>query len=110
MTLKELSTEAARVTGSGLGFVVKSLKHPERKFLVGFEFKSGKYGITRLDTGDDYIVEGGSDRYEFAVNMARLREVKMEMTELNDQKTLIETRLAELTGELDGVTGAGLVG
>lgn len=103
MTLEQLSVEALRVTGNALGFVVKSLAHPERKFKVCFKFASGKFGITRLDTGVDYIVEGGSDRYDFAIAMARIRELKTEIGELTEQQTVIATRLGALTGELEGM-------
>lgn len=103
MTLEQLSTEAARATGNALGFVIKSLAHPDRKFRVCFKFASGKYGITRLDTGADYLVGGGEDRYDFVIAMNRIREVKLELGELSEQKAIIETKMAELNGVLEGL-------
>lgn len=107
MTLLELSAEAMRATGSGLGFVIKSLAHPERKFRVCYQFTSGKFGITRLDTGKDYIVEGATDRYDFVIPVGRIREVKAALVELTEQKLVIEARLVELGIEMDGLTAVG---
>lgn len=103
MTLDQLSTEASRATGNGLGFVIKSLAHPERKFRVCFKFASGKFGITRLDTGADYLVGGDSDRYDFVIPVGRIREVKAELIELGEQKATIDARMTELTDVLEGL-------
>lgn len=105
MTLNELSVEAARVTGSGLGFGIKSLAHPDRKFRVCYKMGSGKFAITRLDTGTDYFVSGSEDRYAFSVPINRIGEVRAELSELSEQKTVIETRIGELTNVLDGLGG-----
>lgn len=102
MTLEQLSTEAGRATGNVLGFVIKSLAHPDRRFRVCYKFASGKFGITRLDTGSDYLVGGDSDRYDFVIPVARIIEVKAEMAE-------ITARLAELDGMLGGLTNTGAV-
>jgi hypothetical protein len=109
MTLNELSAEVARATGNGLGFIIKSATHPERKFRVCFKFASGKYGITRVapvgdeNVGKDYLVLGSEDRYDFVVPIGRIREVKAELGELAEQKALIDARMVELTGVLDGM-------
>ena len=103
MTLEQLSVAAAAATGNPLGFVIKSLAHPDRKFRVCFKFASGKYGITRLDTGTDYLVNGTEDRYDFVIPMNRIREVKAEIGELAGQKALIDARMVELNGVLEGL-------
>lgn len=100
MTLEQLSLEAGRATGNVLGFVIKSLAHPERKFRVCYKFASGKFGITRLDTGADYLVGGDSDRYDFVIPVARIIEVKAEMAGLT-------ARLAELDAVMGGLTATG---
>lgn len=105
MTLEQLSTEATRATGNGLGFVIKSLAHPDRKFRVGFKFASGKYGITRLDTGKDFLVDGAEDRYDFVIPLNRINDAMTELSELADQRAVIDARMTELTGILDGVVG-----
>ncbi len=97
----DLSNTHAIETGSPLGFVVKSLSHPDRKYKVEyFLADSGKYAITRLGTGEGYLVKGTEDRYEFAVSMARIREVKAEIAELGDQAGVITERLSILKNEL----------
>lgn len=109
MTLEQLSTEATRATGNALGFMIKSMAHPERKFRVCYKFASGKFGITRIapagdeNVGKDYLVLGTEDRYEFVIPVARIREVKAELAELSEQKSVLETRIVELTGVLDGL-------
>lgn len=105
MTLEQLSTAAATATGNALGFVIKSLAHPDRKFRVGYKFASGKFGITRLDNGKDFLVDGSEDRYDFVIPVGRIREVKAELANLSEQKSLIDIRMTELTTVLDGLTG-----
>lgn len=112
MTLDQLSAEAARATGNPLGFVIKSLTHPDRKFRVCFKFASGKYGITRVspndeNVGKDYLVLGTEDRYDFVIPVARVREVKAELSELSEQKGIIETRMSELNSVLEGLAIGG---
>lgn len=108
MNLKELSEQNVTLMGSPTGFVIKSLAHPERKFKVEALLANGKFAITRLDTGANYFVSGTEDRYEFAVTVARIREVKAEIVELEEQATTIGARLTELKGEL-GTLGGGAV-
>jgi hypothetical protein len=107
MNLNNLSNTVSSATGSGLGFVIKSLAHPERRYRVCFKFRSGLYGITRIDSGagakKDFIVSGLEDRYDFAIPMNRVREVYSERTELLDQKATIESRILELDAIIDGV-------
>jgi len=93
MNLDTLATEALRVTGSGVGFYIKSVAYPDRKFLVESKLTSGKYAITRLDTGISYLVLSTEDRYEMAISFARLTEVRAEIGELT-------ARIAELQGTL----------
>lgn len=107
MNLEQLSTEAGRVTGNALGFVIKSLAHPERKFRVCYKLASGKYAITRLDSGKDFLVDGSEDRYDFVIPIARIRDIKAELVELTDQKAVIDVRMTELTGVLEGLTNVG---
>lgn len=104
MTLEQLSGEALRVTGNALGFVIRSQAHPDRKFRVCYKFASGKYGITRLDNGKDFLVDGGEDRYDFVIPIGRIREVKAEKAELLEQMETIQARLGELDGVMDGLT------
>lgn len=108
MTLNDLSAEAGRVLGSTVGFMIKSLAHPDRKFKVEALLTSGKFAITRLDTGASYLVAGTEDRYDFSISMARVREVKAEIGELSEQVETINARLGTLKTELGtfGVPGA----
>lgn len=107
MNLEQLSTEALNATGSGLGFVIKSLAHPDRKFRVAYKMPSGKFAITRLDNGRDFFVDGSEDRYEFVIPVARIREVKATLVELSEQKATIDARMTELTSILDGLNAVG---
>lgn len=100
MDLNTLSAEAGRVTGNVVGFVIKSLAHPDRKFNVEAKLSGGKFAITRLDTGASYLVSGTEDRYDFAIAMARIREVKAEIVELGEQAATIAERLTVLKTEL----------
>ncbi len=108
MNLNMLSKTVLGATGSGLGFVIKSLKNPERHYRVCFKFPTGMYGITRIDLGvkvgakKDFIVSGIEDRYDFVIPMSRVKEVFSEKTELLDQKSVIDARLIELDSILDG--------
>jgi hypothetical protein len=106
MNLNQLSEQNTGLMGVAVGFVIKSLAHPERKFMVEAKLGGGKYAITRLDTGASYFVLGTEDRYEFAITAARIREVKAEIGELTEQAGVIAARLLELNGEL-GVVAAG---
>lgn len=109
MTLEQLSANAFRATGNGLGFVIKSLAHPDRKFRVCYKMGSGKYAITRVapagddNIGKDYLVSGSEDRYDFAVPVGRLAEIREELAELGEQKGAIEVRMTELTTVLEGL-------
>lgn len=105
MNLIDLSAEYGRVAGTTLGFTVKSLAHPERKFKVEALLGNGKYAITRLDTNASYFVAGTEDRYDFVVSMARVRALKAEIVELSEQAATINARLGVLTTEL-GSLGA----
>jgi hypothetical protein len=107
MTLDQLSQEAALATGSGIGFNILSLAHPERKFTVAAGPIGGKYVIVRLDTGNSYLVAGTEDRYDASTNMARIREVKSEIAELTERAVTISERMAVLNEELGSF---GLVG
>lgn len=100
MNLNTLSEESGRTTGSIAGFVIKSLAHPDRRFRVEAKLSNGKFAITRLDTGASYFVLGSEDRYEFAMPMTRIREVKQEIAELDEQAATIAARLSELKIEL----------
>lgn len=104
MTLNELAVEHTKLMGIGLGFVIKSLE-TGNKFTVAHKFVSGKFGISRLDTGKDYIVEGDSDRYDFVVGLGTIKEAKVELAELAEQKATIEARMGTLTGVLNGIVG-----
>jgi hypothetical protein len=106
MNLNELSTQNVGLVGSPVGFVIKSLAHPDRKFKVEAKLGNGKFAITRIDTGANYFVLGTEDRYEFAVTVARIREVKAEIVELEEQAGTIAERLTELKGELGTLGGA----
>lgn len=116
MNLNKLSQTVLAATGTGLGFVIKSLEHPERKYRVCFKFPSGQFGITRLDSGikagakKDFIVDGSADRYDFVIPMSRVKEVYSERTELMEQQTTINARIAELDAIVDGVEGLGATG
>ncbi len=105
MTLKELSVASVGMGLGAVGFVIKSLAHPERKFKVEAMLGNGKFAITRIDTGANYFVLGTEDRYEFAVTVARIREVKAEIGELTEQAATIAARLTELKGELGTIGG-----
>lgn len=96
MNLVTLSAQNLATTGNALGFVIKSLAHPERKFKVEAKLTSGKFVITRFDNNESYMVLGTEDRYEMAVTAARLTEVKLEVGQLLEQRTIIADRLAEL--------------
>ena|ERR1700676_1957211 len=100
MNLNQLSTESNRVTGSFTGFIIKSLAHPDRKFRVESKLSTGKFAITRLDTNSSYLVLGTEDRYEFAIPMGRILEVKTQVAELEEQAASIATRLITLKEEL----------
>lgn len=106
MNLKELSTQSLALGLGAVGFVIKSLAHPDRKFKVEALLGNGKFAITRIDTGANYFVSGTEDRYEFAVTMARIRELKEEKTELAEQAATIAARIVELDVELGAVGGA----
>ncbi len=93
MNLNTLSADALSASGSGIGFYIKSVAHPDRKFLVETKLANGKFVITRLDTGANYFVLGTEDRYELAVSFARISEVRAEIGELT-------ARIAELEGTL----------
>ncbi len=110
MNLKDLSAANVGLMGSAVGFVIKSLAHPDRKFKVEALLGNGKFAITRLDTGANYFVLGTEDRYEFAVTVARIREVKAEIVELEDQAGAIAARLLELKGELGTIGGEVVAG
>ena len=110
MTLQQLSAQSVGLWLGAMGFVIKSLAHPQRKFKVEAMLASGKFVITRLDTGSNYFVLGTEDRYEFAVTAARIREVKAEIVELEDQAVTIATRLIELNGELGAIGGEVVAG
>lgn len=105
MNLDTLSAEYGRATGKTVGFVIKSLAHPERKFKVEAKLTSGQYGITRLDTGKSYLVLGTEDRYSFVIPMTRVTEVKAEIVELSEQATTIAERLTTLKAELGDFLG-----
>jgi hypothetical protein len=100
MNLDTLSEQYGDVAGKTLGFVIKSLAHPERKYTVEAKLTNGQYAIVRLGTGSSYLVSGTEDRYDFAVSMARIREVKTEIGELESQAASIAARLFVLNGEL----------
>ncbi len=100
MNLIDLSAEAGRVTGKSLGFTIKSLAYPERKFLVEAVVSGGKFAITRLDTGKSYFVAGTEDRYDFVVAMSRISEL------MSEKAHLIEA-LADVTAELTSLGGVG---
>lgn len=100
MNLNTLSAQAGEILGNTVGFMIKSLAHPDRKFKVEAKLGNGKFAITRIDTGVNYFVLGDEDRYDFAVTMARLREVKAEIAELSEQAKTIAVRLGTLKGEL----------
>lgn len=102
MTLEQLSTEVANTTGNPLGFVIKS-QATGRKFRVCYKLASGKFAITRLDDGKDYLVNGTENRYDFDVPIARIREAKAELAELIEQKAVLDARMTELNGVLEGV-------
>ncbi len=108
MNLNTLSAQNNETMGSKVGFVIKSLAHPDRKFKVEALLASGKFAITRIDTGASYFVSGTEDRYEFAVTLARVREVQAEKSELMEQLETIKARVAELDGQLLEI--GGLVG
>ncbi len=93
MDLNSLSSAALTATGSGVGFVIKSLAHPERKFVVEAKLSNGKFAIVRLDTGASYMVLGTEYRYDFAMTFARISEIKAEISELT-------ARIAELGATL----------
>lgn len=106
MNLNELSAAAAGVLGAGVGFVVKSIAHPERKFRVCFKMPgSGKYAITRLDSGEDFLVTGDADRYDFVVPVARVRTLKADKDQLLIEKATIETRIADIDSAMQGIAG-----
>lgn len=107
MNLNTLSGQYGELAGKTVGFVIKSLAHPDRKFKVEAKLGNGKFAITRLDTGDSYLVMGTEDRYEFAITMARIREVKAEIVELEEQSATIAARLVTLNGELGAVGAVG---
>lgn len=103
MTLTQLATEFAAATGStGLGFIIKSTESGN-KFTVDYKFASGKFAITRLDNGKNFVVDGSLERYELASTIGSIREMVAEVAELKEQKTVIEGRLATLTSELGSV-------
>jgi hypothetical protein len=105
MNLIDLSSTYMGETGNPVGFVVKSLSHPDRRYKVEFFLAdSGKFAITRLGTGEGYLVKGSEDRYEFAVSMARIREIKAEIGELTEQTAVINDRLSFLKTELVAVS------
>lgn len=106
MNLNTLSEQNTGLTGSPVGFVIKSLAHPDRKFTVEAKLANGKYAITRIGTGQNFFVLGTEDRYDFAVTVARIREVKAEIVELEEQAGTIAARLTELKGELGTIGGA----
>lgn len=107
MNLMQLSAAANDATGKSVGFVVKSLKNPERKYLVGYMSPiTGKFIITRLDTKEDFVVAADADRYELVVSLARLKAVKSEIKELTERQVEINERLSELQvecGELSDI-------
>jgi hypothetical protein len=66
---------------------------------------NGKYAITRIDTGANYFVLGTENRYEMAFTAARIREVQLEIDELEAEAGAIAARLTELRGEVVGFGG-----
>lgn len=106
MKLNELADAAAGVLGAGSGFIFKSLVHPERKFRACYKMPgSGKWAITRLDTGLDSLVDGDADRYDFVVPVARVRTLIADKNELLAQKVTIETRIADIDSAMQGLAG-----
>lgn len=109
MKLNELSATAETVLGSGIGFVVKSLAHPDRKYRVCYKMAgSGKFAITRLDTGEDFLVTGDADRYDFVVPVARVRTLKADKDSLLVDLATINGRIAEIDNAINGLTGGGV--
>ncbi len=100
MNLNVLSAESVAAGLGAVGFVIKSLAHPDRKFTVMTAFPDGKFGIVRLDTGLSYLVAGTEDRYAFAMPIARITELRSEYKELVEQADTISARLGVVTGEL----------
>lgn len=107
MNLKTLSNTVKEATGEGMGFVIKSLTHTDRRYRVCYKLPSGQFVITRIDSGagakKDFIVSGSEDRYDFVVPMSRIEEVYGERAELLDQKATIDERIANLNAILEGV-------
>jgi hypothetical protein len=97
MNLIELSAEAGRVTGKGLGFVVKSIAHPERKYKVEALLGNGEFVITRLgDGGKSYFVGGDQDRYDFSIPMARVSDLIAEKATLTERLSVVTSELSTL--------------
>lgn len=107
MTLTALVAEFAAVTGgTGFGLVIKSTE-TGNKFTVDYKLPTGKFVITRTDNGKSFIVEGNLVRYESVMSIGLVGEMRAEVIELEEQKGIIEGRLATLKSELSAV---GLVG
>ena len=98
MNLIELSAEAGRVIGKSLGFVVKSVAHPERKYKVEALLSTGEFVITRLgDGGKSYFVEGGDqDRYDFSIPMSRVSDLIAEKASLTERLNVVTDELSTL--------------
>lgn len=108
MKLNELSATAETVLGSGIGFIVKSLAHPDRKYRVCYKMAgSGKFAITRLDSGEDFLVTGDADRYDFVVPVARIRQLKTDKEALLVDLGTIQARIAEIDNAMGGLTNVG---
>ncbi len=107
MNLNTLSETAMSIGLGAVGFVVKSVAHPDRKYSVDFKMPNGKFAITRLSDGSNYFVGGLEDRYEFAIPVARISELKSEMSELIEQKEVILARLGTIAGELGTFASVG---
>lgn len=108
MNLNTLSGEYAATTGGKIvGFVVRSVRHSDRTYKVEAKLGNGKFAITRVETGESYFVDGTEDRYTFAISLARVRELKGEIVELEEQAATIAARLSTLTTELGDIGIAG---